>query len=107
MVLLRTAFQYSRTTGLYHHDVSTFQRAMGSIDPVSAPEMDSGAPPGPRVTSIAAGGVRSRVMPAPLRPGPSGAARHLPIHGDEPPPPDWRGGGSRRPSRRNRPSAPP
>src|SRR2546421_9026035 len=62
MVLLSTAFQYSRTTGLSHHDVSTFQRAIGSIEPVNAPEMDSGAPPGPRTTSIAAGGVSILVM---------------------------------------------
>src|SRR5438445_7806593 len=64
MVLLSTAFQYSRTTGLSHHEVSTFQRAIGSIDPVNAPEMDSGVPLGPRVTSMAAGGVMSRVMQA-------------------------------------------
>src|SRR5207237_8921329 len=63
-VLLSTAFQYSRTTGLSHHDVSTFQRAMGSIEPVNAPEIDSGAPPGPRMTSIAAGGLMSLVMQA-------------------------------------------
>src|SRR2546428_13962932 len=92
MVLLSTAFQYSRTTGLSHHEVSTFHRAIGSIDPVNAPEMDSGAPPGPRGTSIAAGGelrrgneaARARPRP-PRRPGfPPAPPRAVSAH---PPPP--------------------
>ena len=59
--LLSKTFQYSRITGRVHQDVSTFQRAMGSTGPASAPEMEIGAPPGPSSTSTAAGGVSSLV----------------------------------------------
>src|SRR5438067_11055679 len=59
--LLSRTFQYSRTTGRVHQDVSTFQRAMGSTGPASAPEIAIGARPWSSVTSMAVGGTRSRV----------------------------------------------
>jgi hypothetical protein len=31
--------------GTFHHSVSTFHRAMGTIDPLKVPEMAIGAPP--------------------------------------------------------------
>jgi hypothetical protein len=57
-----TAFQYSRTTGSFHHSVSTFHLAMGSIDPLNAPEMKAGVPSAARVTTIGVGGESNRVM---------------------------------------------
>src|SRR5260370_11152143 len=61
-VLISNALQYSPTTGLSHHDVSTFHLAMGSIDPLKAPEIAIGARPRSSVTSIAVGGERRRVI---------------------------------------------
>src|SRR5207302_8594829 len=75
-LLLSSAFQYSRTTGLVHHDVSTFHRVIGTIDPLKAPEIAIGAPPWSIVTSMAVGGESRRVILSTWR----RLRRHLPMN---------------------------